>query len=322
MTPDMHNLPSPLPLRDTSDLLCVLLVEPDIEDARRTQALLAAADHVEYTVDLVMTVDDAHKALTDSMYDVVLMADQVGTWTGLEMVLTVDQEDPFLPPFILLAREDDREADLAAQDAGLADYLVKPQITPPLLERSIRYALERKQTEQRLRQLAFYDSLTSLPNRATFRSELERRISDASFAKSSFGLILLDLDDFKDVNDQHGHPVGDHLLQAVSQRLKDCTDDRAFLARLGGDEFVVCTGLDFDAAAVQELADAVIATVAAPYTLDEHEILTTTSVGISLYPADGTSYTDLLKHADMALYRAKNAGRGTWARYQPEPVGV
>ena len=305
-----------------SDLLCVLLVEESIDDAKRVQGVLDQCENIEFTVDLVMTADDAHRALSNEMYDVVLLADQVEGWTGVEMVLTLDQDDPFMPPIIMLAREENREADLAAQQAGLADYLVKGQITPPLLERSIRYAIERKQTEQRLLRLAYYDALTNLPNRASFKADLVDRITNISFVNGSFALLLLDLDHFKDVNDTLGHPVGDLLLQAVSQRIKSCIDDDDFVARLGGDEFVVCTHARRDLRELEELSATIVRTLGDPYTLDEHEIRTATSIGIAVFPHDGRSYPELLKNADRALYRAKDAGRGTYVFFDLQPTAV
>lgn len=303
-----------------SDLLCVLLVEETVDDAKRIENILSQCENIDFTVDLVMTVDEAHQALSDEMYDVVLLADQIEGWTGVELVLTLDQDDPFMPPIIMLAREENRDADLAAQQAGLADYLVKGQLTSPLLERSIRYAIERKQTEQRLLRLAYYDALTNLPNRASFKADLINRISDISFVNGSFALLLLDLDHFKDVNDTLGHPVGDLLLQAVSQRVKSCIDDDDFVARLGGDEFVVCTHARRDRREIELLARNIVKTLGDPYNLDDHEINTATSIGVAVFPQDGRSYPELLKHADRALYRAKDAGRSTFVFFDEQAV--
>jgi diguanylate cyclase (GGDEF)-like protein len=300
------------------DLLCVLLIEENVDDAKRIQGVLSRCENIDFTVDLAMTADAARQSLSDEMYDIVLLADHVEGWTGVEMVLTLDQDDPFMPPIIMLAREENREADLAAQQAGLADYLVKSQITPPLLERSIRYAIERKHTEQRLLRLAYYDALTNLPNRASFKADLIERISDIAYMKGSFALLLLDLDHFKDVNDTLGHPVGDLLLQAVSQRIKSCIDDDDFVARLGGDEFVVCTSARRTRAEIEELARTIVKTLGDPYKLDDHEIATATSIGIAVFPEDGSSYPELLKNADRALYRAKDAGRGTFVCFDEQ----
>jgi len=302
------------------DLLCVLLVEENVNDAQRIQSVLSCCENIDFTVDLAETAEAAHEALSNEMYDVVLLADYVEGWTGVEMVLTLDQDDPFMPPIIMLAREENRDADLAAQQAGLADYLVKGQLTSPLLERSIRYAIERKQTEQRLLRLAYYDALTNLPNRASFKADLVERISDIAYLEGTFALLLLDLDHFKDVNDTLGHPVGDLLLQAVSQRVKSCIEDDDFVARLGGDEFVVCTSAKRSRDEIETLAQTIVKTLGDPYKLDDHDINTATSIGIAVFPSDGRSYPELLKNADKALYRAKDAGRGTFVCFDDQLI--
>jgi diguanylate cyclase (GGDEF)-like protein len=306
---------SGLMLSKTGDLLCVLLIECRLDDAGRVQALLKASENVDFTIDLVMNVDEAHRALVDEIYDVILVADEIEGWTGVELITAMSHADPFLPPVIMLAREDDREADLAAQEAGVADYLIKGQLTPPLLERSIRYALERKQSEQRLLRLAFYDTLTGLPNRASFKREIDDRIIGSCLTKEKFSLLLLDLDHFKKVNDTLGHPVGDLLLQAVSQRLTSTVDEGDFVARLGGDEFVICTHSYRIRSEVEQLAVTIVENIREPYLLENHPIRTATSIGIATYPRDGETYPELLKHADLALYRAKDRGRGTYIFY-------
>jgi len=302
----------------TMDLLCILIIENDTVDLARIEHVLEESANIKFNIDVASSADIAHMKLRDEIYDAVLVADEIDGWTGVELVKTLDQSDPFVPPMILLAKEESREADLAAQGAGFSDYLVKTQLTPPLLERAIRFGLERKQTEQNLVKLAYYDSLTGLPNRASFKTELTSRIADIKFVEGSFSLMLLDLDHFKDVNDTLGHPVGDLLLQAVSQRLSSSVEEGDFIARLGGDEFIVCTRPGRSRVETDAFADEIVTSLGAIYNLDGHEIRTATSIGIAIYPDDGRSYPELLKHADQALYRAKDAGRGTYIFFDQE----
>jgi len=302
------------------DYLCVLLVEDRDEDATRIQRILAGCRDIQFVVEQVGTVDEACRSLADDTYDIVLLNDQVGGTTGFDLVETLDQGDPFLPPIIMIAEHEDRGVDLAAQDAGLADYLVKRHLNPSLLERSIRYALERKDNEHKLQRLAYFDQLTELPNRAQFNNLLVERIDAAAAADSSFALMLLDLDHFKNVNDTLGHPVGDELLQRVAQRLQLCVEHGDFAARLGGDEFVVVGQNDRPWDEVKALVAEIISSLSEIYRLSAHDITTTTSVGVAVFPEDGTTYSDLLKNADLALYRAKDAGRGTWRLCDREPV--
>ncbi|HPF36146.1 MAG TPA: GGDEF domain-containing protein [Candidatus Krumholzibacteria bacterium] len=298
--------------------LCILLVEEDAAKSEALAALLAAAANVEFAVDVARTADQAQIRLREEIYDAVLLPERIGGWSSIEMALLVDHDDPFVPPFLLVADADDHATDFAAQQAGMAEFLVRSELTVPLLERSIRYSLERKQNEQRLARLAYFDSLTGLPNRQAFRDDLDERIVDVGYMEGSFALLLLDLDHFKDVNDTLGHPVGDLLLQATAQRLTGTVGEKDFVARLGGDEFVVCTRSDLDREEIEALAREIVADLSAPFTLDGREIRTATSIGIAVFPDDGRTYPELLKHADQALYRAKDAGRGTHVFFAPE----
>jgi diguanylate cyclase (GGDEF)-like protein len=304
------------------DYLCVLLVEDRDEDAALMQKTLDDCRDIRFVVERARTVERAREALADDTFDIVLLNDQLGDVSGFALVDAIDQADPFMPPIIMIADREDRRVDLEAQDAGLADYLVKDHLNPSLLERSIRYALERKDTEQQLHRLAYYDQLTGLPNRAHFNKLLVERIDAAASAGAGFPLLLLDLDHFKNVNDTLGHPVGDELLQMVAQRLQLCVEHGDFAARLGGDEFVVVGQNDRPWEETEALIEEIIASLSETYRLSAHDITTATSIGVALFPDDGTTYSDLLKNADLALYEAKDAGRGVWRTHGRVPVPV
>jgi diguanylate cyclase (GGDEF)-like protein/PAS domain S-box-containing protein len=169
--------------------------------------------------------------------------------------------------------------------------------------------------EERIRQLAFYDSLTGLPNRATFYSLIKQTLILARRDDISGGVMFIDLDRFKHINDTLGHGAGDELVKRVSARLKTCLRSSDVVARLGGDEFVV--GL-FDVKAQEDaaiVAQKMLATFATPFLIEGHEISISASIGISVYPNDGTEVDDLIKFADIAMYRAKERGRNTYLFY-------
>ncbi|HEY7986319.1 MAG TPA: EAL domain-containing protein [Methylophilaceae bacterium] len=169
--------------------------------------------------------------------------------------------------------------------------------------------------EERIRQLAFYDSLTGLPNRATFYSLIKQTLILARRDDISGGVMFIDLDRFKHINDTLGHGAGDELVRRVSARLKTCLRSSDVVARLGGDEFVV--GL-FDVKAQEDaaiVAQKMLATFATPFLIEGHEISISASIGISVYPNDGTEVDDLIKFADIAMYRAKERGRNTYLFY-------
>ena len=174
---------------------------------------------------------------------------------------------------------------------------------------------ERKETEASIKRMALEDSLTKLPNRAFFQSRLEEALINAERIGRHVGLMLLDLDNFKNVNDTLGHPVGDELLQQVSRRLFNCARVTDTVARLGGDEFaVVATNIEaVDGVIV--LAQRILQSLAKPYVVKGQEIHSGTSIGITVFPNDRGSPDELLRNADIALYRAKNAGRGGFQLY-------
>ena len=176
---------------------------------------------------------------------------------------------------------------------------------------------ERREAEARIAHLAHHDALTDLPNRTLFRIRLEEALARAKRG-DGFAICCLDLDYFKDVNDTLGHPVGDALLQAVTERLRAVMRPTDTVARLGGDEFaIIQSNLDQPANA-RTLAERLIATMAVPFEIEGHHVMIGTSVGIALAPEDGLDADLLLRNADMALYGAKADGRGRYRFFEPE----
>jgi diguanylate cyclase (GGDEF)-like protein len=176
---------------------------------------------------------------------------------------------------------------------------------------------ERTRAEERIRHMARHDSLTGLPNRAAFRDEMEQALKRARRGQM-LATMCLDLDHFKNVNDTLGHLVGDKLLCAVAARLKDVVRETDTIARLGGDEFAVLqVGLDKPEAA-SSFAQRIITAINQPYDLEGHQVVVSTSVGIAIAPNDGSTTEQLLRNADMALYRAKSDGRSMFRYFEAE----
>jgi diguanylate cyclase (GGDEF)-like protein/PAS domain S-box-containing protein len=171
---------------------------------------------------------------------------------------------------------------------------------------------DRMRTQERLDYLAHHDPLTNLPNRTLFMDRLQQAMARARRHRRMVAVLFLDLDRFKVINDTLGHDVGDRLLQAMAHRLRHSVREGDTIARLGGDE---CAVLVEDASAVSDIpavASKILNTLARPFTLDNHELFVTTSIGVSLFPEDGEDAHTLLKHADVAMYRAKEKGRNTY----------
>lgn len=171
---------------------------------------------------------------------------------------------------------------------------------------------ERKQAEQRLVYLAQYDVLTGLPTRALFHDRASHALARARREEKLVAIMYLDLDHFKPVNDGMGHHIGDELLKAVAKRITSCLRDVDTVSRLGGDEFAIILESipHIDNATI--VAEKIIDAMQEPYHVDGHEIHITASIGITIYPMDDKDLTNLLKDADQAMYRAKEAGRNNF----------
>jgi diguanylate cyclase (GGDEF)-like protein/PAS domain S-box-containing protein len=175
-----------------------------------------------------------------------------------------------------------------------------------------------KESEAQLAHIAHHDTLTGLPNRLLFSATLEQAFEHANRHKHKVAVLFLDLDRFKVINDTMGHTNGDKLLQAVANRLTDCVRAEDTVARLGGDEFTVILYEITQAQDAANIAEKIIDVVSQPIMIDGHELITSTSIGISLYPDDATNYTDLVKAADTAMYHAKERGRKNFQFYTQE----
>ena len=186
---------------------------------------------------------------------------------------------------------------------------------------------ERKQAEAQIYNLAYFDSLTGLPNRLLFKEHLAHALNHAIRTKRVAAILFLDLDRFKYINDTLGHSIGDKLLQGVAERLLICVrrsdtvgrdeggDLNSSVARLGGDEFTVLLNDITNVQDAARVSQRIISAVSQPFNLDSHEVTVTTSIGISLFPNDGNDIVTLIKNADTAMYYAKDLGRNNFQFY-------
>jgi len=171
---------------------------------------------------------------------------------------------------------------------------------------------EHKKAQERIEQLGYYDPLTNLANRRLLSDRTKQAIAQAQRQKHMVGLIYLDLDHFKDINDSLGHLIGDELLRLVSARLLSCVRDTDTVCRMGGDEFVVLLTSVTSADNVADACSKILLALSEVYELTLHTLRISSSIGASLYPADGQNFDDLLQHADTAMYQAKAAGRSNF----------
>ncbi|MEO6147270.1 MAG: EAL domain-containing protein [Sulfuriferula sp.] len=176
---------------------------------------------------------------------------------------------------------------------------------------------EKKKSEELIWLQANFDSLTGLANRHMFQNRLEQEIKKSHRAGLPLALMVLDLDRFKEVNDSLGHDVGDLLLKSAAQRLIGCVRDADTVARLGGDEFTVILGELNDVGCVERIALTILQKMAVPFQLGDQVVYLSTSIGITFYPQDATSFDELLKNADQAMYAAKHQGRSRYSYFAP-----
>jgi diguanylate cyclase (GGDEF)-like protein len=177
---------------------------------------------------------------------------------------------------------------------------------------------ERKSVEDRLHQIATYDQLTNLPNRYLLQADFTRKLEETARNKKMLATLFFDIDHFKEINDMHGHEAGDKLLREAASRVSDVTRNYDLLARFGGDEFVMVMSNVENRADVIYVAEKIISSFNKTFSLPAADVQVTTSIGISVFPEDGNDPSELLKNADLAMYRAKADGRNGYQFFNAE----
>lgn len=195
--------------------------------------------------------------------------------------------------------------------------LVEPNGRKPEILVWVQDISERKQMENTIRQMAYYDSLTGLPNRNLLNDRLAVALANASRNSQKVAILFLDLDHFKTINDSLGHDAGDQLLQQVSMRIKEILRKQDTVARMGGDEFIVLMPGLTDTHHTAKLAEKILDALAPAFKIGDNELYVGCSIGISVFPDDGMEIKTLLKNSDLAMYRAKEKGRNTFELYTP-----
>ena len=295
--------------------LSLLVVANDEADFRRTSEMLEAALPGRTQSEWVKGLAHAAQAAKDSDYDAVLLhLDGANDRHSPQAIRAVNELLADIP-LIVCGASDNVDFAVEALSLGAQDYVVMDKTDGSILVRAILFAIERKRQELRLHRLVHYDNLTRLPNRQLLLDRLTQAIAQATRQQSLVGLLLLDLDRFKLVNDTLGHEFGDKLLKDVSHRIHACIRDSDTLARLGGDEFVVVLNGINGAPDAAKVANKIIEVLSKPIVIDGHEVFVTTSIGISLFPSDGMDKNALITNADVAMYRAKEEGRNHFQFY-------
>ncbi len=287
----------------------ILLIDDDRLQFRLTHRMFDSFRGERFELEWSDNFEDGLARLLKGNYTACLLDYQLGPRDGLELISAAVAQGCHTP-IVFLTAETSANVDTAAMNAGALDYLVKGEITPRSLERSLRYALKLGDTLGQLRQLATTDQLTGLLNRREFDRLLAEDVERALRFEHPFVLVLLDLDHFKDINDQHGHPAGDAVLRTVAARITGAVRTIDRVARIGGEEFAVLlmeTSIEQAAAAAQRLVEVVRGEPDSAS--DGIRLPVTISVGVAVAPTHAKESAALIEAADKALYAAKRAGR-------------
>lgn len=292
----------------------VLLVEDDPADIDLINGMLSDIAGYSFEIMLAGSLQQARKLINENDFDLVLidltLPDAKGT-VCIERILEIKSG----LPLVVLGGVDDQEAALTVVRHGAQDYLVKGMNDKKLITRSICFAIERKKVERGLGYIERHDGLTGLVNRPLFMERLNRAVVRANRDKIQVAIMFIDLDRFKHINDTLGHNAGDTLLQEVATRLERCTREQDTVARFGGDEFtILLEGVNHANDAVI-VANKIIRSISYPIRIHDQELYVTPSIGITMYPDDADSVEQLMKHADSAMYRAKEEGRNGFQFY-------
>ena len=285
---------------------------------------------------------EAIELVTNHRPDFIFMDIEMPGLNGIEVCRILrDRPESEDTPILIVTGADDRETIDLGFEAGATQYITKP-LNWPLLGRLVKYMLRTaeayltlKQNEDHLRHLAYFDHLTDLPNRRNFNEQLRRNLADRERNGGEVGLIMIDIDHFKRINDSLGHERGDLVLQRISARLKTCLSEVSYIhsrkidadrepsrlgldleiARLGGDEFSVLVKNPGGKKRLTEIADHLIDCVSKPIQIPGHTLVITPSMGIAIAPDHGVVPEDLLIRADTAAYAAKAEGRNRSRMY-------
>ncbi len=305
-----------------SEPVRLLVVEDNPSDAMLLEIALERGRFPRFEMEQVSRLTEALDRLHKERVDVAIVDLGLPDAFQLEALDQLVAEFPDVP-IVVMTGNTDEELAMEAVRRGAQGYLIKGEAPPPAIVRSILHAIERhallralEESRARERHMATHDPLTGLPNRALFGDRLGQAVGAAARTKRSVAVLFVDLDHFKEVNDNFGHDVGDIYLKSVAQRIQKGLRASDTLARFGGDEFVVlCTtlGQPDDAELV---AEKIVGALEEPIDLGGASRQPSASIGIAVHPRDGESAGDLLRSADQAMYEAKQSGRGRYCVFQ------
>lgn len=291
----------------------ILVVDDDIVDRRTIKRTLQQGGG-SYDLVEAETVDKAIAIYDQQDFDLVLVDYRLPGRDGVEMLLAL--REGRRSAIVMMSTVDDEQVALDSIRAGAQDFVLKHELNASRLRRAIlqaqtRFDLEIQlhESHEKLKTLAERDALTGLANRYLFDESLKLAIANNRRDEFKLCLLLIDLDNFKHVNDNFGHDVGDMLLQAFVKRVHACLRGNELFARLGGDEFAITLTNLHDEKEASSVAQRILVALEAPFNIDGKLLNSTASIGIAMHSKNAPDQETLVKHADIAMYRAKKKGR-------------
>jgi len=305
-----------------------------IDDDEQIRSLLCSMLDDEYDCVTVGSAEEAISLLKVIKFELVISDINMGGISGLDLVPYIVKETPETV-VVMISGQHTIDAAIQAMRAGAFDYVTKPFEVAQVedaMQRALAHQqlLENKKYHEHglqelvhhrtaeIERLAYFDTLTDLPNRLLFEDRLAQAIKHAQKDDQAVGALLLRIDRFKEIDDTLGHAIGDRLLRSIAERIRKTIDERGTLARFKSDDFAVLITDIHGSEDVLELLNDLIESLKAPFVLDAHQLHVTASLGLSVYPGDGRTSDELLKHAGVALNRAQSLGGNNYQFYQAE----
>lgn len=304
----------------------ILLVDDRPENLFTLEEIIGRSD---FNLVKATSGEEALKYLLNDDFATILLDVQMPGMDGFDTAKIIKSREKTknIPILFITANNMESEHIFKGYSLGAIDYILKP-FDPIILKAKVEGFVEIYKMKQRLiaqsnelqeknqviEHLAYHDGLTNLPNRRYFQELLIQTVNKAKKHKQTFGLMYVDLDRFKYINDSLGHIMGDRLLQEVSKRLLSVVREQDIVARVGGDEFNILLP-ETDREHVLEVAEHILFALKEAFTIEQYELFVTACIGLSMFPYDGEDIYSLLRNADAALYRAKEQGKNTYKVY-------
>jgi diguanylate cyclase (GGDEF)-like protein len=293
----------------------VLIIEDNSNDQLLVKKMLEKTRYASFEIRFMGNLAAGINEATQNNIDVILLDLNLPDSSGFETLLKLKLKIPDAPIVVFSGFEDEEES-LKAVRGGAQDYLVKGRTDGNSLIRSLLYAIERKKAGDMIKYLAYHDCLTGLPSRTLFKDRFAMSISNSLRDGKKAALMLLDLDHFKEINDNLGHDAGDELLKEFSNRFVNTVRLSDTVCRLGGDEFALLMSDVSGKEIIEEVALRMLKTMRKPFIIQGREKIVTASMGIALHPEDGENLETLIKRADVAMYEVKRSGGNNYRYYQ------